>query len=275
MSPSIELAGPEQAWAVPPAKSLDLAVWEAWSAKGRERDKRHRTLVLRALKWAGVVGLLLGAGLLFRLQAASPVNDLSKYRDFQFGTGLPTVAKQAGVDLSQVKVVHSRPALMQELEWRPQNRGASSPKEAAKSVVFSFYGGELFRVEVDYDRYETEGMTAADLIEAVSATYGTATKPAAPVKVAQSYGDFEEILAQWQDPQYRFELVRYSYGPTFKLVGVSKRLEASAQATDLEAKRLDDQEAPQRDAARLASEAATAKAKLDDARLVNKAKFRP
>jgi hypothetical protein len=183
-------------------------------------------------------------GFFFRLQAASPANDLSQYRGFQFGTDLSGVAKQADMDLSQVKVVHSRPALMQELEWHPQNRGASSQKEAAKSVVFSFYGGELFRVEVDYDRYETEGMTAEDFIEAVSATYGTATRPGAPVKVTQSYGDSGEILAQWQDPQYRFELVRYSYGPTFKLVGISKELEAAALATDLEAKWLDDQEAP-------------------------------
>ena len=125
MSPSIELLGPEQVWAAPPAKPLDLAVWQAWLAKGRERDKRHNALILSVLKWAGVFGLLLGVGFLFRLEAASPVNDLSKYRDFQFGTGLPAVAKKAEVDLSQVKVVHSRPALMEELEWRPQNRGVA------------------------------------------------------------------------------------------------------------------------------------------------------
>jgi hypothetical protein len=275
MSPSIELKGPEQVWAAPPAKPLDLAVWQAWLAKGRERDQHRKAVLLTILKWSGVVGLLVGVGFFFHLQAASPVNALSKYRDFQFGTGLPAVAKQAEVDLSQAKVVHSRPALMQDLEWRPRNLAASSQKEAAKTVLFSFYGGQLFRVQVDYDRYETEGMTTEDFIEAVSATYGTATKPAAPVKVTQTYGDSEEVLAQWQDPQYRFELIRYSYGPAFKLVGISKELEASAEATDLEAKRLDDQEAPQRDAARLASEAGAAKTKLDNARLVNKPKFRP
>ncbi len=275
MSPSIELLGPEQVWAAPPAKPLDLAVWQAWLAKGRERDKRHKVLILSVLKWAGVVGLLLGMGFFFRLQAASPVNDLSQYRGFQFGTGLPTVAKQAEVDLSQVKVVHSRPALMQDLEWRPQDRGVASQTEAVKSVIFSFYAGELFRIEVDYDRYETEGMTPDDFVAALSAKYGPASKPDASAKVVESFGDSDEILAQWQDPQYRFELVRYSYGSTFKLVGISKKLEAPAQAADLEAKRLDNQEAPQRDAARMASEAGAAKAKLDDARLVNRAKFRP
>ena len=70
-------------------------------------------------------------------------------------------------------------------------------------------------------------------------------------------------------------LIRSSYGPSFKLVGVLKRLEAPAQAAILEAKRLDDQEAPQRDAARIASEEEAARAKLEKARLVNKPKFRP
>ena len=219
--------------------------------------------------------MLAAVGFSLRLGAASPADDLSKYRGFQFGTDLSTVARQAGADPSQAKVIHSRPALIQELEWHPQGHGVSSQTEPAKRVVFSFYAGELFRIVVDYDRYETEGMTVDDFVEAISVTYGTAAKPAVLAKVAQSYGDPEEILAQWQDPQYRFELLRYSYGPTFKLVGVSKRLDAPAQAAILEAKRLDDQEAPQRDAARLASEEGAAKAKLEKARLVNKPKFRP
>src|SRR5690348_10109316 len=147
MSPSIESRGPEQVWASAGPKPLDLAVWQAWLAKGRERDEHHKASLLRALKWAGVVGLLLVVGFLFRLQAASPVNDLSKYRNFQFGTGLPCVAKQADVDLSRVKVVHSRPTLMQEIEWRPLNRGEASQSKAVKSVIFSFYSGELFRIE--------------------------------------------------------------------------------------------------------------------------------
>jgi hypothetical protein len=144
-----------------------------------------------------------------------------------------------------------------------------------QAVVFSFYGGELFRIKVDYDQYETEGLTVADFVDAISATYGPVTKPTATANVApRSYGDQEEIVAQWQDSQYRFDLIRLSYGPTFRLVGVMKNLEASAQAAALEAKRLDDQEAPQRDAARIASEEEAAKTKLEKARLANKPKFR-
>lgn len=209
------------------------------------------------------------------MSAASLAGDLARYRNFELGSDLATVAKRAAVDASQAKVIHSRPALIQNLEWHPQPLGAPSQTESVQAVVFSFYGGELFRIKVDYDRYQTEGLTVDDFVDAISATYGPATEPTAPAIVAPgSYGDQEEIVAQWQDSQYRFDLIRLSYGPTFRLVGVMKKLEASAQAATLEAKRLDDQEAPQRDAARIASEEEASKTKLEKARLVNKPKFR-
>ena len=65
-------------------------------------------------------------------------------------------------------------------------------------------------------------MTPADFVEAISSTYGTAAKPSAPAKV-QEYGDREEVLAQWQDAEHRFELIRSAYGPSFRLVGVLGR----------------------------------------------------
>ena len=74
-------------------------------------------------------------------------------------------------------MIHRRPALIQELAWRPQPLGASSQTEPAKEVVFSFYNGELFQIAINYDRYETEGLTTDDFIEAISSTYGTAAKP--------------------------------------------------------------------------------------------------
>jgi hypothetical protein len=210
------------------------------------------------------------------MPALTVANDLSKYRIFQLGMDLPTVAKQAGSNPSQAKAIHRRPALIQELEWRPQHPGSSSPTEAAKDVVFSFYDGQMFRIVINYDRYETEGLTPDDLVEAISATYGIAAMPTAPAKAAPGrYGDQEEVLAQWQDLQYRFDLIRSSYGPTYKLVGVLKKLEAPAQAAIVEAARLDEKEAPQREADRIAKEDETERARLEKARHVNKPKFRP
>jgi len=189
---------------------------------------------------------------------------------------LPAVVKQTGMSLSEAKVIHSRPTLIQDLTWRPRPLGWSATTEPAEQVVFSFYDGVLFQIAVQYDRNETAGLTNDDVIEAMSAVYGVAAKPIAPRKAAQDpYGEQEEALAQWQDSRYRFDLIRFSYGPSYKLIGVLKRLEAPAQAAILQARRLDELEAPQRDAARLASEEATAKTELEKARLANKPNFRP
>jgi hypothetical protein len=209
------------------------------------------------------------------LSAAAPAGDLSRYRDFQFGMDLPAVAKLTGANPSQATLIHSRPALIQELEWRPQLLHSSSQTEPVKQVVFNFYDGELFRMTIDYDRYQTAGLTAGDLIEAISAAYGIATKPTGPADVAPAlYGDPQEVLAEWQDAQYRFDLIGTSYGPGFRLVGVLKRLEAPFRTAIAEAARLDQKEAPQKELDRQARESETERAKLEKARLVNKPHFR-
>ena len=210
------------------------------------------------------------------ISAAALTGDRSKYRNFQLGTDLPAVANQLGARPSQVKVIHRRPALIQELEWRPQPLGPSLQTESVNEVVFSFYNSELFRIVVSYDRSVTEGLTADDLIAAISAMYGTPEMLTPPANaVVGQYGDPEEILARWQDPEYCFDLIRSTYGPTFRLMGVLKRLQAPVQAAIAEAKRLDDREAPQRDAARIADEREVERARLEKSRLVNKPKFRP
>jgi hypothetical protein len=229
-------------------------------------------------KFAGAASRLLLASFLLSgvVWAATSAKDLSKYRNFQFGADLPTIAKQIGASPSQAKDIQRRPALIQELVWRPQPLGPSLQTESASEVVFSFFDGELFRVAITYDRYETEGLTADDFIEAISAMYGLAEMPAPQANAVQGgYGDREEIVAQWQDSQYCFDLIQSSYGPTFRLIGTLRRLQAPAQASITEAKRLDDREAPQRDAARMADEKEIERAKLEKARLINKPKFRP
>jgi len=225
------------------------------------------------------LGLIVSRSALVLFTAASLTalaEDLSKYRDFQFGADLPAVAKLMGASPSQAKLIHSRPELVQELEWRPQPLGPSLKAESAKAVIFSFYNGTLFGIAVKYDRYATEGLTTEDFVEAISAIYGPAAKLLAQVKpVNEAYGNQEEAVARWEDPQYRFDLLRTPYGPVYTLVGMLKSLEAPVQAANIEAKRLDDLEAPQRDAARAAAEQDAKAASLEKARLVNKPKFRP
>jgi hypothetical protein len=202
--------------------------------------------------------------------------DLSRYRDFQLGATPATVARQTGTGAVAPEKTHRGSAHIQELEWHPQPLGWSAKTEPAQKVTFSFYDGELFRIAVDYDRFETEGLTTADIVAGVSVIYGVAEVPSAPPGAGLRHaGDREEVVARWQDPQFRFELVRSSDGPSFKLVGVLRRLESAAGAALVEARRLHDLEAPQRAAARREDERAAERARLEQSRLVNKPKFRP
>ena len=210
--------------------------------------------------------------------AALGVPDLSRYRGFQFGERLPAVAKQAGLDVSQAKAIHERPALLQELEWPIWlASSSSSPQDPVRTILFSFYNGELFRVLVSYDRDETKGLTTEDLTEAISAQYGTATKPANIEIVfssTQVYNDSEAIIASWADSQYSFNLYRSSYQPTFGMIAFSKGLDALARTATAEAIRLDAVEAPQREIQRQNLEDEKNRESLEKARQVNKSKFR-
>ena len=205
--------------------------------------------------------------------------DLSKYREFQFGMNLPAIAKKANLNPSEVKVIYQRPAVIQELEWRPQiSSSASAQADPVKQVLFSFYNDELYRIVVNYDQDRTEGLTDADLVEGISAKYGTPTTPVAKIissSASQVYSDSEKVIARWEDPQYSLNLFRSSYGSAPGLLVFSKRLEALAQVAIIKAIRLNDQEAPQREIDRLKKQDEEKDAAGQKARPVNKANFRP
>jgi hypothetical protein len=215
---------------------------------------------------------------LFSVPAAGSAPDLSRYRGFQFGETLPAVAKQAGLDVSEAKLIHARPAVIQELEWAIWLSSGSTPQtDPVRTILFSFYNGELFRILVSYDRAETQGLTTKDMTEAISAKYGAATKPA-NIEIAfsstQVYNDSEAILARWEDSQYSFNLYRSTYQPTFGMIAFSKRLDAQARTASAEAIRLDAAEAPQREIQRQNQEDEKNCESLEKAREVNKSKFR-
>ena len=144
-------------------------------------------------------------------------------------------------------MIDRRPVLIQDLEWQAQPTVSSSLTESPKDLVFSFYDGELFRILIKYDRYETEGLTTDDMVEVVSRTYGVAALNTPTTKSTQGrYDDEEEVLARWEDSNYHFDLIRSSYGGRFSLLGVLKRLEQPAQIGSAEAAALDVREAPER-----------------------------
>ena len=205
--------------------------------------------------------------------------DLSSYRQFQFGMDLPAIAEKADVKPSQARLIHQRPAMIQELEWRPRN-SISSPlqTDSVKEILFGFYNGRLYRIVVNYDQYNTEGLTEGDLIESISAQYGTPTMPVAKIissSSSQAFNDSEKVIARWEDPQYSINLFRFSYRPSFGLLIFSKQLDALAQVAIVEAIRLDRQEAPQREIDRQNKLDAEKRAAGQKARPANKVGFRP
>ena len=205
--------------------------------------------------------------------------DLSKYREFQFGMNLPAIAKKANLNPSEVKVIYQRPAVIQELEWRPQSSYSSSAqRDPVEEVLFSFYSGELYRIVVIYDQLRTEGLTDQDLIESISAAYGTPTTPVAKIISSSSshvYNDSEAVIARWEDSQYSLNLFRSSYGSTPGMIAFSKSLDALAQVAIVDAIRLNEQEAPQREIDRQNKQDEEARAAGQKARPANKANFRP
>ena len=226
---------------------------------------RSRTLVMSLL-----FGVL--------VSSTATAQDLSKYRDFQFGMSLESLAKQIHKEASAAKTTHQRPALIQTLQWdQPSYPDPAAKDRSLRSIRFDFYNGELFKIVVTYDPVETEGLTTEDMVEAISAIYGRGDRPerTIPVSVSSVYEDNQKVLACWEDAQYSYNLFRSSYGNVFGLIAISKKLDLVATEAKGEAERLDKLEAPGKELARQTKLEEDKRAAQEKARLITKPKFRP
>jgi hypothetical protein len=183
--------------------------------------------------------------------------DLSKYRNFSFGSSLANVSKQAGQQPAETQVIHEQPALIQELAWYPPMAfGSSRPAEPVEKVIFSFYNGLLYRMLVIYDGSAIKGLTDEDMIRIVSIKYGIATRPLANVNFPTnpSYEATEKVIARWEDSEYSLNLIRTSGSDTFAIVMFDKQRDALAGVSIAESVQLERQEAPQKEADRVKKE---------------------
>ena len=179
--------------------------------------------------------------------------DLSKYRQFTLGMSVARLLERTGQKMADVKMIHGRPAVIQELTWWPPNLpGTSFQADTVEEILFSFYNGEFYKISLTYDRASTEGLTALDMMNAVSAKYGQAINVAPEVDSAKidSYDVKQKLVATWEDSQYSFNLVRSTFSDGFGLTIYSKRAHAEAELAIAEAVKLDKQEEPQREAER-------------------------
>jgi hypothetical protein len=204
--------------------------------------------------------------------------ELSGYREFQFGSSLEMVAKQAGMELSAAKVIHERPALIQELNWYSPLSFSSSPQASSvKATLFTFYNGQLSRLVISYDPNKTKGLTDEDMVDAISVKYGKAARPAEEKTISSSpdYNHNERVIAVWEDPQYAFTLFRSPYQSAYGVIGMSKQLDGLAQTANLEAIRIEREEAPAREIKRRQKQDDEEQASQAKSRLDNKPNFRP
>jgi hypothetical protein len=194
------------------------------------------------------------------LLLAAPIiraQEFSKYRNFSLSTSLATVLKHTNQKLADVKLVHTRPALMQELTWSPPNiPGPAYQVDSVQEILFSFYNGELYRICVTYDRSSTEGLTPDDMVKFISAKYGPPSYIALEIDFTKNdrYQARQKPVAYWEDSRYAFDLGRSPLSGDFQLLIYSKQVNTAAEIALAEAVQLDKQEEPQREAARLKKE---------------------
>jgi len=207
---------------------------------------------MRTMMRSLVVFLLVMVVLLLSIPQVH-AQDLSRYRNFSFGMTVVDITKQIDQKPANAAVLHERPALIQELSWfPPQPYSNLRPAEPVDQILFSFYNGALYRMLLTYDGSATKGLTDEDMIRVVSAKYGLATRPVALVSFPMnpSYKSTEKVIARWEDPQYSLNLFR-SYGDTFAIVMFAKQVDAQAGISIAESVKLEQQEAPQKEAARV------------------------
>ena len=205
-----------------------------------------------------------------------PAADLSTYRGFHFGMSATQAADQAGMKATDITTVHQQPALIQSLDFQPNLFHASVTKnDPVSEIKLTLYDGQLARMAVVYDRYKVDGMTADDMIKALSASYGTAARPTAEIVYHSYYAEAAPVLARWEDSEYSYNLIRSDDRSSFALVLYSKRLDALAATAIVEAVRLEALSAPQREAERATREADDTHELQEKSRLSNIASFRP
>jgi hypothetical protein len=211
-----------------------------------------------------------------RLDAAR----LAQYRNFVLKSDLPSILAITGADPSEVKTTHQRPALLQDLDWRPSRWKVGSTAESTDPVEligFSLYNNQLFRMVVDYAGARTAGMTVADMVDAISVVYGTpverlpgAARPASQVEIESG-----PPIARWGDTDHAVLLFRTtSYGDGYRLIVLDRALSDLARKAMAQGTLLDEQGAPRMEMARQKKEMDDARAATAQARLTNKKAFR-
>ena len=225
----------------------------------------------------GILTLGICWAALFAPVAVAQAPPQFQYREFELGSNLASIARLIGAEASKAKVIHSRPSVLKDLEWRPRYRaGSESTSDPVDLIVFRFYDDRLYMMVVDYDRRRTAGMNSTDMIAAVTETYGAVSQiPSRPMGAAGQYSFPDTPLGVWGDETTTISLLRVAYPESFRLVVASRELQELARVAGDTAVRLDKEEAPQRELDRQKREATDSLAASEKLKNENKATFKP
>ena len=201
--------------------------------------------------------------------------DLSRYRVYSLDSSLDSVLAASGARAGDTRVLHERPAKIQELEWRAAYaRSGNELVDPVRGIIFSFCDDALYQVLVSYDRDRTDGLSNSDIVDSLTAVYGTPVPGSARNRPLEAPPD-TVVLAQWDSAGSSLTLLRGVHSAEFQLILTAKALSTRARGAVREAARLDTADAPRRELEQRKKEAADATAARDKMRATNKAAFRP
>jgi hypothetical protein len=200
---------------------------------------------------------------------------VSQYRAYALDSTTDAVLLESGSRATDIRVLHERPAMIQELEWRaPYAPSGSDLADPVRSIVFSFCDDALYQLLVSYDTARTDGLNNSDIVGALTATYGAPVLGSAKNRPLEAAAD-TVMLAQWDRAGSSLTLLRGVYSSEFQLLLTSKASSTRARGAIREAARLDIAGAPRRERDQRKKDAADAAAARDKVRAANKAAFRP
>ena len=252
---------------------------EYWSF----RTSAPRAALIKALRKPYMsLRISLGCTCLFLLTLAPApalAEDSGKYREFTLGSTVASVLELTGSRPSELRTVHDRPSMLQELVWRPRySAGRALPDvDPVHEMIFSFSDDQLYSITVYYDRTRTAGLTHDDLILALKGVYGvpmpSAKRHERLARFAPS--DVAMPLATWEQGDTVVSLSWSDYRAGYVLVVLSQTRESAARLATTAAIALDEREAPAREEERRKKVAEDQKAAEERARESNKGAFRP
>lgn len=203
--------------------------------------------------------------------------ELARYREFELGSSVAAVTAVTHTTDRDLKTVHSRPALLQDVLWQPRYTiGAPvADRSSINEIAFNFVDDRLFRMTVTYDRARTSRLTNADMVSALSDLFGTANTPTAQTRASADAAGGVTVLAEWQQADTHVMLRRSAYNESFSMVITSMPLEAIARKARTTALALDAREAPAREAALAKKRADDLRQAEEQERTANKKVFKP